>query len=349
MAVGNAGQPKHLCVVLLTGLGDVVNGLPAVNAIRDGCRGLRITWIAEPMPASMLEGHPSIDKVVVYHRSEGLGGIRRLRKDLRAEPAIDATINMNIYFKSVWPTLLSRAPRRIGFDRDRSFDGVWLTANEHLPPAPRAHTADMLLEFASYLGADVSRPEYRIHLSDDELAAQEKFYARFAGAPVVTIVPASSSHKKDWVAQRWAEVADALSGDFGFRVVITGGPGDRDNRMAREIEHAAREPVTVALTGSVRWMSSILARAALVIAPDTGPLHVARALDVPVIGIYGHTNPWRVGPWRAFSDLWVDHYTQGAPDPAERTPRWKVMPTITASEVLEKVEIAVQRYGAASR
>lgn len=346
MAGKHAGEPKHLCVVLLTGLGDVVNGLPAVNAIRDWAPGLRITWIAEPMPASMLEGHPSIDKVVVYHRSEGLAGIRKLRKDLRAEPPIDLTLNMNIYFKSVWPTLLSRAPRRIGFDRERTFDGVWLAANEHLPAAPRAHTADMLLEFASYLGADVSRPEYRIRFTNAERDAREKFYARFAGTPVATIVPASSSHKKDWVAERWAEVADSLSKDFGFSVVLTGGPGDRDSRIAREVERAAREPVTVALTGSVRWMASILARSALVIAPDTGPLHVARALEIPVVGIYGHTNPWRVGPWRAFSDLWIDHYTEGTPDPAERTPKWEAMPTIATSEVLEKVEIAVRRYGA---
>jgi heptosyltransferase I len=343
------GEPKHLCVVLLTGLGDVVMGLPAVNAIRDHNPRLRITWIAEPMPAGMLEGHSSVDQVVQYRRSDGVRGVRQLWRDLRAVPPIDVTLNMNVYFKSVWPTLLSRAPRRIGFERGRSFDGVWLASNEHLPEAPRAHTADMLLEFASYLGADISRPEWRLEFTAAERETQRLFFEQFGGSPVAAIVPASSTHKKDWVASRWAEVADSLARDFGFSVVVAGGPGARENAIAREIQATSKEGVVLAMGHSVRWMAAVLGRSALVIGPDTGPLHVARALSIPVIGLYGHTNPWRVGPWRAYSDLWVDHYTEGQPDPSDRTPKWEVMPTISTREVVEKIQIAVDRYGAGRR
>jgi heptosyltransferase I len=84
-----------------------------------------------------------------------------------------------------------------------------------------------------------------------------------------------------------------------------------------------------------------------VIAPDTGPVHIARALDIPVIGLYGHTNPWRVGPYRKFQDLWVDSYDEpGAPpDPANFEPRHERMERITVDDVMVRVHRAIGLYG----
>ena len=204
-------SPQHYCIVLLTGLGDVIHGLPVVNAIRDAHPGNRITWVAEPMPASILRGHPSVDRVVVYRRADGISGLRQLWKDLHAVEPIDVTLNFNVYFKSIWPTLFSRAPRRIGFDRDRSYEGVSLAATEKIPPGPRSHTADMFLEFASYLGIETVNPEWRLTFTSSEQEEQRAFFQRFAGKPVATVIPASASYKKDWLPERWARVADALS------------------------------------------------------------------------------------------------------------------------------------------
>jgi heptosyltransferase I len=334
----------HVCIVLLSGLGDVVHGLPLVNALKDDDPSRRITWVVEPMAAPLLAAHPSINRVVVYRKKEGIWGIRRLARELGEGGKIDLTLNLNVYTKSVWPTLLSRAQHRLGFDRRRAFEGVWLASNHHLEPRPRAHTADMFLEFAEHLGLSVERPEWRIALADEERTAQAEFFAAFEGRPVATIVPASATAKKDWPAERWARVADALAGDFGFRVVLAGGPGEREQRIAREImERSSAEPVW-ALGDSIRRLTWILAASDLVLAPDTGPVHVARAFEVPVIGLYGHTNPWRVGPWRAFHDLWVDAYTDGEPDPSNFTPKLGRMERITVEDVLDRVQRARDRY-----
>ena len=300
------------------------------------------------MPAPLLRGHPSIDEVIVYPRSDGLAGVRKLRNRLRGVAPIDTTINFNVYFKSVWPTLLSRAPRRIGFDRSRAFEGVWLAANERIAPNKRAHTADMFIEFATHFGTQVSEPEWRLNFTGEELSDQTGFFRRFEGKPVATVIPASASHKKDWLPARWAEVVDSLASDFGYQVVMAGGPGEREQAIGREIIAAVSTPVEWAMGDSVRRLAWILGGSSVVVAPDTGPVHIARSLHTPVIGIYGHTNPWRVGPWRAFDDLWVDHYTDAAvgPDPSNRTPKWDVMPTITSREVLERVQHAVSIYGA---
>jgi heptosyltransferase I len=337
---------RHVCIVLLTGLGDVVHGLPLANALKDDDPARRITWVVEPMPAPLLAGHPSLDRVVVYHKKEGIRGITRLARELKAGGRIDLTLNLNVYFKSVWPTALSRAPHRLGFDRGRSFEGVWLASNHHLDRRPRAHTADMFLEFAEHLRLPISNPQWRIPITDAERREQAAFFARFEGRPVATIVPASANAKKDWPAERWARVADALAHDFGFRVVLAGGPGAREQAIAREIvERASAKPVW-ALGDSIRRLTWVVAGSSLVLAPDTGPVHVARAFEVPVIGLYGHTNPWRVGPWRTYEDLWVDRYTDpGAPpDPSNFTPRLGRMERITVEDVVERIGRAMERY-----
>ena len=122
--------------------------------------------------------------------------------------------------------------------------------------------------------------------------------------------------------------------------------------MARAVGAAARVKPTWAMGDGVRRVAWILERCALALAPDTGPLHIARALGVPVVGLYGHTNPWRVGPYRAYQDLWIDRYTPSgaAPDPSSfDPPPDDRMALITAADVLEKVDVAIDRYGVLGR
>jgi heptosyltransferase I len=345
---------ERICIVLLTGLGDVVHGLPIANALKDADPTREITWVAEPMPASILERHPSVDRIVRYERRKGWRGVAGLRAAMRdarraAGGRFDVTLNLNVYFKSLWPLLFSHGRRRLTFGPDRARDGVWLAANDRLPPRPRRHTQDMFLEFLEHLGVPHHAPavpaDWRITFGDDERRAQSAFFDALSGRPLASIVPASANAAKDWPAERWAVVADALAGDFGFEVALVGGPGAREVAIARAVAERARHPLVWAMGDGVRRVAWTLERSALVLAPDTGPLHVARALGVPVVGLYGHTNPWRVGPYRACEDLWVDKYTDGAPDPATFDPPAEDrMARITADEVIERVARAVERY-----
>jgi heptosyltransferase I len=342
--VAALARARHVCVVLLTGLGDVVHGLPVVNALKRARPDLRITWVAEPMPAGLLTPHPGIDRVVAFHKQQGWRGVRALRRELRGD-RFDLTLNFNIYFKSVFPTVLSRAPVRLGFDRARSRDGVWMVHTHRLPPGPRRHTQDLFLEFVAQLGVGAEPLEWRLEPADHERAEARAFFAPLDGAPVAVIVPASANRKKDWFAQGWAAVADALH-ERGFRVVLAGGPGARETAIARRIVEAAVQPPVWGLGDGVRRLLWLLGGARLVLAPDTGPVHIARALDVPVIGLYGHTNPWRVGPYRAYEDLWVDTYTDAGEgrDASTADARLGRMERITVDDVLARVDRAVREY-----
>lgn len=345
----------RICLVLLTGLGDVVHGLPLVVALKAAWPDCHVTWVSEPMPSTILEHHPCVDAIVRYRRKDGVAGVRALRHAMRdarrAVGGFDLAINLNVYFKSVWPVLFSGAPRRLGFERGRAKDWIWLAENEFLAPRPRAHTQDMFLEFLTHLGvphhAPSSPSDWRITFSRDERAAQDAFVASLSGRPLAAIVPATANAAKDWRADRWAAVVDGLAAR-GFAVALVGGPGAREVAVAREVAERATAPTVWAMGDGVRRVAWTLERSALALAPDTGPLHIARALGTPVVGLYGHTNPWRVGPYRAFEDLWVDAYTPAgaAPDPsAFDPPADDRMLAITADAVLERVDGAVERYG----
>lgn len=346
MSGPSAAGPRHVCMVLLTGLGDVVHGLPVANALKRATPIRRITWVVEPMPAPVVQGHPAVDDVVVYEKSRGLAGVLDLRKRLEGR-APDMTLNLNVYFKAIWPTVFSGAPVRVGFDRDRASDGVWLAANRRLPRRPRSHTQDMFLEFLEWLGVAPEPLEWRLEPTAEERAAQARFFEPFE-RPVAAVVPATANPKKDWVAERWAGVLDALAGDFGFDTVLLGGPSERERRIVAEIQATASTRSVVAMGDGIRPLLWRLHGSSLLVAPDTGPVHMARAMDVPVVGLYGHTNPWRVGPYRKYQDLWVDTYTEPgeAPDPSNAEPKLGRMERIGVADVLERVQAAVDRYGA---
>ncbi len=335
---------RDICVVLLTGLGDVIHGLPLVNALKRADPSRRVTWVVEPMPAPILAHHPSIDRVVVFHKQDGASGVARLARELRRD-RFDVAINLNIYFKSVFPLVLAGAPVRVGFDRARSRDMVWLFANRRVPTAPRRHTQDMFLEFLALLDVPAEPLEWRLAPTLEERAEQRQFFSRFDG-PVAAIVPASANPKKDWLPDRYAEVVNALDRDFGYEPILVGGPSERERRLAaRIVAGSDRQPV-MALGDRVRRLLWLLDGAALVIAPDTGPVHIARAVDTPVIGLYGHTSPWRVGPYRRFEDLWVDAYSDPGEegDPTVTEPRLGRMNRITVADVLDRVQRATERY-----
>ncbi len=335
----------RVCIVLLTGLGDVVHGLPVANALKRDDPRRHITWVAEPMPAQLLAHHPAVDELVIFHKREGLQGVRRLWRELRGRE-FDLTLNFNIYGKSIFPTLFSGAPHRVGFDRARTRDGVWLASNHHLEPRPRAHTQDMYLEFLEHLRVDDRAVEWRIAATAAEIARERELLRSLGDRPVASMVIASSRAVKDWDARRYAEVADALSERFGYGVVLAGGPSARERETAAAIVANARSNPLLALRDRVGSITALLAGSRLVISPDTGPLHIARALGVPVIGLYGHTNPWRGGPWRSFHDLIIDRYTEPGeePDPSLFAAKRGRMELITVQDVLGRVERATERY-----
>jgi len=340
----------RVCMVLMSGLGDVVHGLPLVNALKRADPATHITWVVQPMPSGVLSPHPAVDEVIVFDAHEGLPAIRRLRDQLRVGGRFDVALNLNTYFKAAFPMVFSRARLRIGIDRRRTRDPVWLVANRTLPRGPVKHTQDIFLDFLGVLGVAAEPLEWRLEPTVEEAELERAFFERVRqdGRPVVSIVSASGNDKKDWTPDGYAALVDALEHELGMRAMLVGGPGEREVALARAVAERAHATPLWQLGDGVRRLLWLLHGSDLVVAPDTGPLHMARAMEVPVVGLFGHTNPWRVGPYRKYEDLWVDHYNEPGEqaDASRDEPRLGRMETIRPEEVLERVERATTRYGA---
>ena len=338
--------PREVLIVMLSALGDAVHVLPVVNALKRAWPGTRITWIIQPVPYQLVKGHESVDEFIIFDRRRGMDAIasyRELRRALEGR-RFDLAINLQVYFKAGLITAMAPAKVKLGFDRRRARDMNWLFTTHRIPPHAPDHVQDQYFEFIEHLGIDPHPVEWRLTLTPEEKAAQRAFFAPLGRTCVMVV--GTSKPAKNWAPNRYARVIEALETEFGFRCVLVGGPSVIEGEAARRIGELSRVKPINALGNDVRRLLWLLDGADLVISPDTGPLHMARALDKPAIGLYGYTNPKRYGPYRKYTDLIVDGY---AHDPAEAYPlnteyRKDGMLRVTVGGVLEKVKLALDRY-----
>ena len=330
---------------MMSAVGDTVHVLPVVTALkRAGVE--RVTWVLQPGPASLVRGHPAVDDIVVFQRNRGLKAFDQVRRDL-ASRRFDVVLAMQTYFKAGLVTSFARAPRKIGFDRARSKDLSWLFANEHLSPRPVRHIQDDFLEFLEPFGIPAEPLRWNLGPWTGERDTQRRLIGRF-DRPVVSLVIGSSKPDKDWGADRWARLCDALVVDFDLQPVLVGGRSPRESATERVIlEQARHRPISL-LDSGLRPLVGILEGSALVISLDTGPLHMSVALERPVIALMGYTDPRRTGPYRRYQDLVCDAFHDPREEgPITRETRLGRMARITVDQVLARVERWRERYSRA--
>ena len=343
-APGSAVPLDRICIVMMSAVGDAVHVLPVLAAIRRTAPAAHITWVLQPGPATLVRGHPAVDDIILFERARGLHAFAGIRRVLAAR-RFDVVLALQVYFKAGIVTALARAPVKLGFDRSRARDANWLFTTHRIPPGAGRHVQDQYLEFLTWLGVPHEPVTWNLGPWPDERPWQQEFFARME-RPVAAIVVATSKPQKDWMPQRWAEVADALYHDYGLQPVLVGGRSARELHAEQVITSCTRHTPVSALGSGLRRLVSILDGSALVLAPDTGPLHMSVALARPVISLMGYTNPKRTGPYRRFHDLLVDAY--GDPDedyPVSMENRPGRMERITVRDVLDRVERWRTAYG----
>ena len=347
MRRGPLSGASRIGLVLLRGLGDIVWGLAVVRALKRQNPGHHIHWIVHPMGAPLLVDHPDVDRVTTYDPGGGWSAGRKLRAELRST-YFDVLLNFTIYLHGFLPVVLARAGRRIGFGPDRARDGMWLLAGERLPAVARRHMQDEYLEFADVLGATIRPVEWQLPLTEAEIEQREQFVSTLDGRPCVATFATAGRPEKDWSVGRHAALAGELNRSLSATVVLLGGPGELENERARAIVQGAGVPVRNELGPDLRRMITLLSACDVVVAPDTGPVHIARALHVPVVGLYGHTDPARYGPYEE-QHLVVDRYHYDADDlrsgwqgTGGRAGR---MELIDVEDVLKRVHMAVKQTG----
>jgi len=344
----NPQSGQRILCVRLSSLGDVVHALNALALLRRERPQAHIAWLVEDRFADLLQGHPHLDELLTVPRgtwgrwlknplrwpsvgSAAYGLARSLRRS-----GYDVSVDFQSSLKSAWLVRAAGAPLRIGFGRavNREFNSL---VQNRLVDVPRTgiHRIERDLALLAPLGIT---PQYAAPALPSREADRKAVDALLAGrasdGPLVVIHPGTSRAAafKRWMPERYGAVADRLVAERGARVLVTWGPADRD--VAAAVAGCMRTPGALAppIEGLMRYCE-LLRRVDLFIGSDTGPMHIASALGVPVVALFGPKDPVQTGPYCSRSIV-VRGLADCAPCTRRRCSHVRCMASISADRVL---------------
>lgn len=300
--------PQSLCLLRLSALGDVTHVVPLVRTLQRHWPQARLHWVIDKGGFKLLEGLHGVT-FHTYDKKTGLAGMRALRAELPAA-GFDALLQMQVALRANLLSAFIRARRRIGYDRGRSKDLHGLVINELIPDRPGIHVLDAIGSFCEPLGLKQTDVTWDLPVPADAHAWARAQWPADAMRTLV-ISPCSSHERRNWYADRYAAVADHAAAQ-GWRIVLCGGRSELERRTADAIIGAMQAPA-LDLVGkdTLKQLPALLARADLVMTPDSGPMHIANAMGSAVLGLHAASNPLRSGPYSSVRYC-VDRYDDAA-------------------------------------
>ncbi len=315
---------ENILIVKMSSLGDVIHALPTLSCLRKTYPDAKITWAVHPAFSALLPGKPWVDEVVFIDRGRirQISYLRKLRKELHARH-FDLVIDLQMIAKSALVSALSGAKEHIGYWDAR--EGSFLVSKPIAGAHKNGHIIEQLLDVAAYLGCDVSEFSFPIceHEAEKKTVTAMLSEKGIDGKYVV-LVPGTRGEHKKWPIEFWGELAARLAKEKVY-TVISGAPSEAD--MGKAIQEISPSSYTVDLIGrtNLKELAALDEMAALHISCDTGPLHIANAMQTPLIALFGPTLPDRSGPFgNPFADTFL------ADDPGKPTTK---METISVDEV----------------
>ena len=281
------------------GIGDALNSTPAISALRGAYPDAHISVVLRPPGAEILFLNPHIDEIIVYD-PDGLHGsltdkLRFLRQ-LRAE-CYDMAIALKNSSWCNFMSYVSGARYRIGRKSERKRSSFTLThAVRSRDPKGTKHEVDRNMDVVRLAGATDGDGELAMRLSEDERAWARNFTHNKGAAlasSLVGIHPGGSSFDKLWPARNFAYVADHLAQKFGTEIMIFGGTGE--DVLVDKVREIMTHPSISAAGISLRQSAALIERCSLFICNDSGPMHIAAALKVSTVALFGPTDHVR---WR---------------------------------------------------
>ena len=281
----------NIAVVKLGAIGDAVNSLPLVNRLRAGYPRSRITWIIGPLAHSLLAGHPAVDEFLVFDSRRARAWPGMLREVRRKR--FDLVIDLQRILKSGVITCATGSKVRLGFDRARCKEASWLFTNFQLAPNRNPGvTLEQYLEFADWLELPSAPVRWDLPF---EPVDRPSGPGRAGETRVIVNIGASKPANR-WYPERWAELCGRLQRELDLSVHLIGSSEDRaiaDEVLARSSAAIADRVGRL----SLKQTAGLIRTARLFIGCDTGPLHIAAALETPCVALFGASDPSRTGPY----------------------------------------------------
>jgi heptosyltransferase I len=303
-----AEPPRSVCILRLSAIGDTCHVVPIVRTLQQAWPATQLTWIVGKTEARLVSLIEGVEFITV-DKGASLAGLSALRAQLRGR-RFDVLLHMQLALRASLAALAVAADVKLGFDRGRARELQWLFTNARIAPHAREHVLDSFFGFLAALGVRERLLRWDLPLPP----ATRTYAARLIpdSQPTLVISPCSSHLRRNWRAERYAAVAEHAVTRHGMRVILAGGRSALEREMGADIERTGATALVNQIgQDTLPELLALLSRATLLVAPDSGPVHMATMVGTPVVGLYAATNPARSGPY--LSGRWcVDAYPQAA-------------------------------------
>ena len=301
-----AAAVKTVCILRLSALGDATHVLPLIRTLQKNLPECRITWILGKGEARLMEGLDGVE-LIAFDKKAGLQGLKDLTQALDGR-RFDVLLQMQLALRANLVSAAISAKRRIGYDCDRAKEGHGLFVNERIRRGGH-HVLDVFGLFVEPLGFRQTEVHWDLPVPPEAHAWAAAQWT--ADKPMLLISPCSSHALRNWLPERYAAVATHAMGK-GWQVALCGGRSALERDMGDAIIAAMPDkPIDLIGKDTLKQLLALLARADLVLTPDSGPAHMANAMGSKVLGLYACTDGTRSGP---YSDLryTVNRYPEAA-------------------------------------
>jgi heptosyltransferase I len=349
MKTGVADHPSSIAVLRMSALGDVVMTLPLLRTLQKAFPRAKLHWIVSRPFHTIVEGVSGVELIVI-DKPRGPLSYWRLWRQLRAY-SFDWLLVPQASFRANMVLAVTRAKRKIGFGALHSRDLQRFFVNETVPAEPE-HLIDSFLRFATYVGATEHVLDWDLPLRPEEHAWAKTQVAGAKGIKLAVVLAASKA-ERNWPVERYRETLNRVAARWPVTVVLIGGPGEDARRLAAALREGLAPPV-LDLVGrtSLRQLAALLGQVDALLAPDTGPLHIAQAMGKPVVGLYAVAPSAKTGPY--LEPQWtVDVFAEAAATILGRSSMgWRqrvhderALRLITVEAVADKIEKLFEHRG----
>ena len=339
-----ARPPKSICILRLSAIGDCTHVVPVVRTLQKHWPDTTITWIVGKNEASLVGDIPGVE-FICFDKKRKLGTLINLYRALEGR-TFDVLLNMQVAVRATIANFCINAPIKIGYDKLRARDGQWIFTTHKIPSKPEQHVLESFFEFIKTVGLPEKELIWDLPIPSDAKRFIEQMFP--AGKTILAINPSACHPIRNWISTRYAELADRASQKHQLQVVLTGGPSSAENELAEKIiDHSKTDLLNLVGKTDLKQLLALLDRASAMVAPDTGPAHMATAVGTPVIGLYATSNPLRSGPYLSL-DHTVNHYPMmvresfgletGKVRWGTRVKTERAMESITVDHVMDKLD-----------
>ncbi|KAA1171620.1 glycosyltransferase family 9 protein [Marinobacter salinexigens] len=287
---------KSICILRLSAIGDVTHVIPVVLSLQEQVPGIEITWVIGKIEARLIGDLPGVE-FIIFDKKAGRQGYKELRQKMRGR-RFDALLHMQVAFRANLAAACIPARVRVGYDYARSKDLHSLFINKRIAAAPEQHVRDCLASFLEPIGLKAAPPRWNIPLSESDHEFAYKHLA--SDRKNLVISPCASHALRNWPAERYARLADYAIQTYGMNVILVGSPAPFEKEYCSAIEASMREKaLNICGQDTLKQLTAMMTHADLVVAPDTGPAHIASAVGTDVLGLFAASNPNRSGPYNS--------------------------------------------------